>query len=260
MAATWIVSRDLAQVCEAMDGYRAECWHWVPFSETLAVECGRVWYEVRGEHLESLKPLSLLQMATFEAFDESPVPDVPVRIVKGAREALWRCLANGRIVASGINVERQVVDIPSHQWPYLQLAGSLDGPERLRTDPASRTSYADVKLQPAAILDIWPCEATVERGSPNRNAEVAVSASRKTRRAHQSDAVQKAIIKLFGGRYSFPMTSLMTKSMARSSRSYGGKTQKRTSVGRQSRGFSRTGDVHQISSRTFMKRFEAHAS
>ena len=204
MAATWIVSRDLAQVCEAMDGYRAECRYWAPFSGSRAVEGGRVWYEVRGEQLESLKPLSLRQMATFEALDESPVPDAPVRTVRGAREALWRCLANGRIVASGINVERQVMAIPAHEWPYLQLAGSLDGPERLATDPASRTSYADIKIQPAAILEIWPCEASAERESPNRTVDVAVSAPRKIRRAHKFESVQKAIIKLYGARSQFP--------------------------------------------------------
>jgi hypothetical protein len=126
MALAWIVWRRYDDVRDAMDDHRANSWVWFGFTRRLPINGGAEWFEVTGEKLKTLEPLSMMDMSLLEAIELQATPERLILSVKSACEDLWRRLAEGALTATGIDPSGKVVQIPPHEWPYIELRESAE--------------------------------------------------------------------------------------------------------------------------------------
>ncbi len=129
MTLAWIVWRQLMEVRDAWDEYRHECWEWRGVNRRLPIDGGKDWYEVHGEELQPLSPMTIGTLGLLEALDEDDREPAKLISVKSAREDLWQKLGDGDLIATGLDSTENVTSIPSNEWGYLEPAARLDGPE-----------------------------------------------------------------------------------------------------------------------------------
>ncbi len=104
MVISWICRRDLERVRRCRDDYRLGRWEWRKFRSRRPIDGGREWQLVEGWELVSPERVSLSRLMLEEALSEAASEPV-LMSVKSAREALWRALGEGHLVASAIKEE-----------------------------------------------------------------------------------------------------------------------------------------------------------
>lgn len=156
MVVSWAVWRQYEVVREAMDDYRANCWEWFGFHHRLPVNGGAEWYEVEGSELKTLEPQTLFTLGLLEAMDMQAHPELVTMSVKSAREQLWAALTEGTLTAAGLDTDGKVVQIPAHEWPYIELQANDNGADRLVIRGATRPAYREVTIRQSAVLEVWP--------------------------------------------------------------------------------------------------------
>lgn len=131
MVLSWMVFRNLGNVREAMDDFRANWWTWVGVHRRLPLQGGAEWFEVQGAELMTLEPLTLSRLILQEALETEEEYGGVTMSVKDARELLWSKLAEGALVAIAIDAAGAVVQVPQHEWPYLELEADGNLMDRL---------------------------------------------------------------------------------------------------------------------------------
>jgi len=155
MTVAWISMRSSQAVRDSWAPYRAECWEWFGVMRRLPLDGGKDSWTADGAELRSLGAWTVNDLGLLEATNLDTEPKVVS--IKSAREDLWRKLAEGKIVASGLNAQGQAVQIPAHEWHYLELAGSDDGRDYvIQRSVSLKPAYTDLKLLRIAVLDQWP--------------------------------------------------------------------------------------------------------
>jgi hypothetical protein len=168
MTISWIVWRSPRKVREAWDDYRTECWEWFGMSRRLPVDGGTEWYEVHGEELRALEPLSVMSLGILEAVDADPDDQQKLVSVKTAREDLWQRLADGHIGATGLNANNSIVQIPAHEWPYLELAGDLTGHDYvIQRSLSLKAVYSQLRFSRLAVQGTWPKQGEADEAEPD---------------------------------------------------------------------------------------------
>lgn len=77
--------------------------------------------------------------------------------VKSAREELWRNLAADAITATGLDLAGKAVQIPAHEWHYLELAGDLKGSDYVIQQSVSlKAVYVELTFLRSDIIRLWP--------------------------------------------------------------------------------------------------------
>lgn len=155
MTIAWLAWRSYEAVRESMDAYRANCWEWFGFHSRVPIRGGLEVYEVDGEELKTLEPISVFHMGMLEALSLDDREDQRLSI-KSAREDLWRALAEGSLVATGIASDAGVVLVPPHEWPYIALEADANWRDRLVLPGRSGPAYTDVRVKQSDILSLWP--------------------------------------------------------------------------------------------------------
>lgn len=165
MAVSWIAWRDISCVREAMDAYRSDCWEWTSFNRRFLDGDGP--YEISGEELGTLGPLSLSHLCGLEAVG-SDAWDLPMLMsIKSARETLWRHLGQGDISAAAFDDAGDHVIVPQHQWAALELAASRSGQDYLCfLHDSLRAAYTEIMLPSSGIRTLWPPSLPDETGQP----------------------------------------------------------------------------------------------
>lgn len=162
MTVAWISMRSADAVRDSWAAYRSECWGWfsckrlLPTAEVSEPTIVRLMtgVTVHGSALRALGPVSLWQLRVLEALDADT--EQKVVSVRTAREDLWRHLMEGSLAASGLNPGGDVVQVPPHEWQYLELAGDLKGTDYVIQRAASlEAAYTDLKFLRKAVTAIW---------------------------------------------------------------------------------------------------------
>jgi hypothetical protein len=156
---------------------------------------GSDWYEIRGEKLQPLEPISAFTLGMLEAFDENESEPAKRRTVGRAREELWQHLGEGNLEASGIDQGGRVSQIPAREWSYLELASRSNGADYLVfSHNTTKTAYCDVTIPRTAILDRW---APVDELPTLQPRAQGAEPPRRLPRRRKEDAVLKAVAALF---------------------------------------------------------------
>lgn len=176
MSVAWISMRTADAVRDSWEPYRSECREWfgrksrltiVTDPEASTIEKLAASIEVDGEELRTLRALSVTVLGIMEALDDADSPAKVVSI-KTAREDLWAKLTEGALVATGLDPDGNVVQIPAHEWSYLELAGDTDGTDYvIQRSKSLKPAYTELKLLRSAIVALWlpvqrPAAATDE--------------------------------------------------------------------------------------------------
>jgi hypothetical protein len=155
MAVAWISMRSTGVVRDSWTPYRKECWEWFTFRSRRPLDGGKEWWVAEGAELRSLDARTVHDLGFLEATNMDTEPKVVS--IKTAREDLWRRLAEGQIVASGLSSNGAAVQIPAHEWHYLELAAKDNGTDYvIQRSVSLKAAYTDLKLLRAAILALWP--------------------------------------------------------------------------------------------------------
>jgi len=166
MVVSWIVWRDLSKVREAWDDYRARCWDWFSFSGRVPIDRGKQWYDVHGEELRPLSPISVLSLGLLEALEDDRDGAQKLVSVKTAREDLWRVLAEGSAAATGLDVNGSIVQIPSHEWPHLELAADVGRTDYVVQKSMSlKAAYTNLQVSRLATQAVWPAMGRAASGA-----------------------------------------------------------------------------------------------
>ena len=164
MGIAWIVWRTPEAVCGQWDEYRSQCRDWVSFHRRLPLDGGRRWYEVEGEELHYRDSASLGSLALVEAtqlLSETDTDHPMLMSVKSARETLWNNLANGILRMSATDPNGDIVEIPAHEWPYLEIAHKADLADYLINRHNSlEAAYNNLTFRSSDILRLWPSQRT----------------------------------------------------------------------------------------------------
>lgn len=163
MVVTWIVWRRFDAVRETMDDYRAHWWDWYGVHRRLPIKGGTDWYEVEGSELRRLEPQTIFTLGLYEATGGEAYDGPVTMSVKSAREQLWANLTEGLLAAAGLNAIGQVVQIPAHEWPYIELQANDHGADRLVFKAGSQPAYRDVTIRQSSIVETWPPIPSDER-------------------------------------------------------------------------------------------------
>lgn len=192
MAVAWIAWRDISCVREAMDTYRSDCWEWKPFSRRFS-EGGRS-YEIFGEELETLAPLSLSHLRGLEALGYDAWDHPMVMSIKSARETLWRYMGEGAISAAAVDDAGNHVTVPQHQWAALELAESRSGQDYLVfSHNLTNSAYTRVAIPRTSILSIWVGAVDLVASENQVKTRPAPKERRKTR----LEAARQALADLY---------------------------------------------------------------
>ena len=163
MTICWLAWRNYDAVREAMDAYRADCWEWFGYRARLPIGGGSASYEVDGEELRPLSAISVFHLGMLEALNLDEREGQQLSI-KSAREDLWRSLAEGAVVATGIDTYGDVVQVPSHEWPYIVLEADANWQDRLVfSGRRQKLAYKEVRLRKSDLLVRWPPQQEVSR-------------------------------------------------------------------------------------------------
>lgn len=151
MSVAWIATRDLEEVREWSEPFRAASYHWVWRRWRVGFD-GPV-YE--GWHLDqkSRPTLALLSLAEAYHKAEGGKPSLPI---PQAREALWNALRERFLVASGIdsatNRRAEIPDIEWHDLVAIESKGEVDEVRR----GSLGTGYREVLVPSVALRRLWP--------------------------------------------------------------------------------------------------------
>lgn len=169
MAVAWIVWRTPEAVCEQWDDYRKKCWDWISFHRRLPLDGGKEWYEVHGEELKNRHSASVGMLGTLEALCATEVQahGPGLMTVKEAGEALWNHLANGSLRATATSRNGEIVQIPPHEWHYLELAHQPDLTDFLINRHQTLDAvYENIGLNSQDLTRIWPARKPNLWGTP----------------------------------------------------------------------------------------------
>lgn len=156
MVLSWMVFRNLGNVCEAMDDFRANWWTWVGVHRRLPLQGGAEWYDVRGAELRTLGPMTLTKLMLQEALECEQEYGGVTMSVKDARELLWSKLAEGALVATAIDAAGAVVQVPHHEWPYLELEADDKLMDRLVFSNGQHAqAYDKVTVRRSDVMSLW---------------------------------------------------------------------------------------------------------
>jgi hypothetical protein len=108
-----------------------------------------------------------MSLGMLEAIDGDPDDAQKLVSVKTAREDLWRKLTEGRIAATGLNAENSIVQIPAHEWPYLELGGDLDKDYVIQRSISLKAAYSELRFSRLSVQNIWPTEDEAANAEPN---------------------------------------------------------------------------------------------
>jgi hypothetical protein len=188
MAVSWIAWRDISCVREAMDAYRSDCWEWTSFHRQFLD--GDHPYEISGEELVVVAPLSLSHLCGLEAVGCDAWDRPMLLSIKSAREALWRHLGEGDISAAAVDDGGDHVIVPQHQWAALELAESRSGQDYLvfSHNPA-KTAYTRVAIPRNSILSIWIGPVDLLASASQAETRPALKEPRKTKLASARQAL-----------------------------------------------------------------------
>jgi hypothetical protein len=106
-------------------------------------------------------------MGLREAILDEDEPIFGMMTVRAAREALWAKLAEGSIVATGIDQDDRIVQIAAYEWPYLTLEADSNLRDRVTAlgRPRSAT-YRNLNVRRIDVVAIWPEPAEKPQPSP----------------------------------------------------------------------------------------------
>jgi hypothetical protein len=177
MTVVWIAWRRLDQVRQTDDAYRAECRKWFSIKWTIPADQGYGGHEVSGSQLRTLGPRSFFELGVLEAITPVEEEDPPKIVsVKTARQEIWRQLGEGDLVASAIDQAGHVAEVPSGQWPYLELAFEMEGSDYLVwTHDKMHSVYSRVTFPRKRVLELWPLPRSSEVTPPPTAEAVAVA-------------------------------------------------------------------------------------
>jgi hypothetical protein len=191
MAVSWIAWRDISCVREAMDAYRSDCWEWTSFNRRFLD--GDRPYEISGEELVTVAPLSLSHLCGLEAVGCDAWDRPMLMSIKSAREALWRHLGQGDISAAAVDDAGDHVIVPPHQWAALEIAESRSGQDYLVfSHDATYPAYTRVAIPRTSILSIWVGAADLMA-----SASPAETPTPKERRQTKLEAARQALADLY---------------------------------------------------------------
>ncbi|MEP7273265.1 MAG: hypothetical protein ABI882_17330, partial [Acidobacteriota bacterium] len=123
-----------------------------------------------GEHSlkRTLTGMNLMSLGILEAINGDPDDHQKLVSVKTAREELWRELAEGGIGATGLNASNSTVQIPAHEWPYLELAGDLRVRDYvIQRSMSLKAAFRDLRFSRISVQGIWPDVSEVAESGPN---------------------------------------------------------------------------------------------
>jgi hypothetical protein len=166
MTIAWIVWRTTGDVRRAWNDFRSECWEWISQRRNLPTDGGTGWIQVSGHELRVLEPISLNKLGILEALNADFYETSKLVSIKTAREDLWRRLAEGELVATGLDTRGIPVLIPEHEWPYLgpagRMSGSLDRDYLMWTTGFKNRAYTGLTFKRREVLASWPAHTVLE--------------------------------------------------------------------------------------------------
>lgn len=156
MAIAWLAWRTPEKVREEWDSYRQECWRWQPFHRRLPVDGGKSWREVQGFELVQRSNATVRELGLAEAVDFVS-DDVTIHMsIKSARAALWNTLSAGALIGTASDDIGNIVPIQPREWPYLELAYSLDAPDYLiRRTQSLQPVYRNLTFASKDVVRLW---------------------------------------------------------------------------------------------------------
>lgn len=155
MTVAWISMRSARAVRDSWAAYRVECWEWFPFRSRRPLDGGKEWWIAEGAELRPLDARTVQDLGLLEATKMDT--EHKFVSIKSAREDLWRKLAESQIVATGLDARGTAVQIPAHEWHYLELAGKDDGTDYvIQRSVSLKAAYTDLKFLRTAVLGLWP--------------------------------------------------------------------------------------------------------
>jgi hypothetical protein len=156
MALAWIAWRNSSSVREHCADYTERYTCWVSGSCNVPINGGQEWALIDGYELKTLGPPTVARLLLLPATRDA--------VMDGERQLL-DALAEGRIVASAKDAAGNIVDIPTREWPHLELfedgqADVLFRRDRHDDGPVfSETKlpvYSEIKLPRDALKQVWP--------------------------------------------------------------------------------------------------------
>ena len=164
MVITWIAFRDMDAVREQINDYRKASWDWQRAERRIPIDGGKFWHTVIADELVSDRPASVADLSLKEALAEAQDDHGKIVSIKSAREALWTNLALGKLTASALDAFGSITTVPAHEWPYLDLAYELAGPDYVvgSLNP-TKSVYSDVKLAQVEVTKVWTAAADAKK-------------------------------------------------------------------------------------------------
>lgn len=198
MAMAWIIWRNTERVLQFHDPFRSKVTYWKPI-----LRGG----EVAGFEIDVHGPANLSNLSSRSMFiyDNTVLMDF-----RSAENVLWQGLEDGRLTARAIDTDSlRIKQIPNYEWSYLIVA-NRDSSTELRVEAFGKTLYRDIKLDRAAVVQIWP--ETNSTPSVNAPVEGPIAASTTRVRRTKQLLVKRALNTLFpDGKY--PDASEMTNAV-----------------------------------------------
>jgi hypothetical protein len=154
MVVAWIVWRTPDDVRENWNAYRIGCLDWRCHPRRVSRDGGRTWEQV-GIYwdLKTRRAASLVDLRIMTVEQETR----RLMTVDDAWNALRNRAAAGEVTVAAIRHDAgRPVQIPAHEWAYLEwMQEHLLGDE-LRFGVTSQPQYSDITLSKEKVCKLWP--------------------------------------------------------------------------------------------------------
>jgi hypothetical protein len=190
MVIAWIVWRTPDDVRENWDAYRRECVEWRWNLRLVSHDGGREWEAAGGWwELKTRDPATVNRLRLDEAVSDCTGKDEVRKLVTvhDAWEELRNRAAAGELTVAAIrNGDGRPVQIPAHEWAYLEHTGNHVLRDELRFDMTSEPQYRDMRLNRDDVYRLWSPATVSKRTSAGQSqcqrwleAEMRLSPNRR---------------------------------------------------------------------------------
>jgi hypothetical protein len=156
MTVAWIASRDLVLVRESSPEYAAVATCWRCDELNLPGQDG-TFQRRKINSVVDVPPRirAWLRDAEISMTAHGELPATTVMPVSEAWDALWRAAGSGDLVATALDSEGRVVEIPQTAWEHLAVFDERNRTVLKRRSLDPRPAYTDVSLDRLDVLKRW---------------------------------------------------------------------------------------------------------